>query len=414
MTRTRKTPETDLVDVVEEFRRHLWLPDPGTVYVTLATVAANRLPGDPVWALLVGASSSGKSETTNALNRLPEYHAVSTFSEAGLVSGSSDGTPGLLIQIGEAGLLVFKDLTTILSKHKADRDGVLGCLREVYDGSYTRRLGNKGGERKWEGRLGLIAAVTEMIDDYDLGQLGERFIRYRLPAPSAEDTLATGRMVLDTLHLQRDSRAARARIVDEFFAGLTFPEVPPEPSDEDRNRLNVLAGIGARCRSPIIRDRYKGDQIERVPIPEGIGRMLAQLGQLLAGMRVIGVPEDEVWRLLAQIVLDGMHPLRRKVLDLAVDEGRQMTTATIAARCDLPSTSVRRHLEDLTALGVLEKVHYTDPESWAVSSWLKDQWWAVTGQTDDSEQDQPTEEDRQDAQAQLEHFFQPGSASTRS
>jgi hypothetical protein len=174
MTRTRKTPDTDLASVVEEFRRHLWLPDPGTVYVTLATVAANRLPGDPVWTLLVGASSSGKSETINALDRLPEHYAVSTFSEAGLVSGSSDGTPGLLIQIGESGLLVFKDLTTILSKHKADRDGVLGCLREVYDGSYTRRLGNKGGEKKWEGRLGLIAAVTEMIDDYDLGQLGER------------------------------------------------------------------------------------------------------------------------------------------------------------------------------------------------------------------------------------------------
>jgi hypothetical protein len=382
MTKERNVPEIDLADVVEEFRRHLWLPDPGTVYVTLATVAANRLPGDPVWTLLVGASSSGKSETINALDRLPEYHAVSTFSEAGLVSGSSDGTPGLLIQIGETGLLVFKDLTTILSKHKADRDGVLGCLREVYDGSYTRRLGNKGGERKWEGRLGLIAAVTEMIDDYDLGQLGERFIRYRLPAPSAEDTLATGRMVLDALHLQRKSRAERARIVDEFLAGLAFPDRPPEPSEEDRHRLNVLAGIGVRSRSPIIRDRYKGDQIERVPIPEGVGRMLAQLGQLLAGMRVIGVPEDQAWRLLAQIVLDGMHPLRRKVLDLAVGENRDMTTATIAARCDLPTTSVRRHLEDLTALGVLRKVHYTDPESWGISDWLKDQWWAINDEVD--------------------------------
>ena len=196
----------------------------------------------------MGASSSGKSETINALDRLPEYHAVSTFSEAGLISGSTDGTPGLLVQIGDTGLLAFKDLTTILSKHKSDRDGVLGCLRELYDGSYTRRLGNKGGERKWEGHLGLIAAVTEMIDDYDLGQLGERFIRYRLPEPTADDTFATGRMVLDALHLQRESRAARAQIVDEFFAGCNFPEDPPEPSEQDRNRLNVLAGIGARCR----------------------------------------------------------------------------------------------------------------------------------------------------------------------
>ena len=207
---TRRTPRSpDLADVVNEFQRHLWLPDPGIVYVTLATVMANRLPGDPVWTLLLGAPSSGKSEAVNALSALPEYHAVSTFTEAGLISGSTDGTRGLLLDLGESGLLVFKDLTTILSKHTSDRDGVLGCLREVYDGSYTRRLGNKGGQVTWEGHLGMIAAVTEMIDDYDLGQLGERFIRYRLPGLSAEDAYMTGVVVFENLHHERERRGAR-------------------------------------------------------------------------------------------------------------------------------------------------------------------------------------------------------------
>jgi len=194
----------DLTEVVNEFQRHLWLPDPGIVYVTLATAAANRLPGDPVWTLLVGAPSSGKSEAVNALSGLPEYHAVSTFTEAGLISGSTDGTRGLLLDVGAHGLLVFKDLTTILSKHTSDRDGVLGCLREVYDGSYTRRLGNKGGQVTWEGRLGMIAAVTEMIDDYDLGQLGERFIRYRLPPLGEHDTYMMGEVALENLHHESD------------------------------------------------------------------------------------------------------------------------------------------------------------------------------------------------------------------
>jgi hypothetical protein len=367
---------TDLAHVVEEFQRHLWLPDPGIVYVTLGTVAANRMPGDPVWTLLVGASSSGKSETVNALDKLPEYHPVSTFTEAGLISGSMDGTRGLLMDVGAEGLLVFKDLTTILSKHTSDRDGVLGCLREVYDGAYTRRLGNKGGKITWEGRLGLIAAVTEMIDDYDLGQLGERFIRYRLVPPSPDDTFMVGVFVFENLHKQRAVRALRATVVANFFAGLSLPEEPPAPSQGDQDRLNVLAAIGSRCRSSVVRDRVKRDVIERVPTPEGIGRLLGQLGQLLAGMRVIGVPEHDVWRLLAQAALDGMHPLRRKVLDVVIAADREMTTATIAARCELPQTSVRRHLEDLTAHRVLEKVHH-EPEIWAISEWTRAQWWAV-------------------------------------
>ncbi len=361
-----------LADVVYEFQRHLWLPDPGIIYVTLATVASNRLPGDPVWTLLVGPSSSGKSEMANALDRLPEYHAVSTFTEAGLVSGSSDGTPGLLVDIGDQGLLVFKDLTTILAKHSSDRDGVLGCLREVYDGSYTRRLGNKGGQVKWQGRLGLIAAVTEMIDRYDLGQLGERFIRYRLPAPSEADTYMAGELVFENLHRQPGTRAARSQIVADLFAGLSLPTEPLIPSSAEKERLNLLTGLGSRCRSPIIRDRFRGDVIDQVPIPEGIGRMLAQLGQLLAGMRVIGVPECEVWRLLAQVALDGMHPLRRRVINAALAADHPMTTATFAARCDIPQTSVRRHLEDLAALGVVAKVHHEPPETWAPSEWLSE------------------------------------------
>jgi hypothetical protein len=363
---------SDLVDLVT--------PDHGLIYVTLATVMANRLPGDAVWTLLVGPSSSGKSEMTNALDRLPEYHQVSTFTEAGLVSGSSDGTPGLLTEIDDYGLMVFKDLTTILSKHSSDRDGVLGCLREVYDGSYTRRLGNRGGSVKWEGKVGMIAAVTEMIDDYDLGQLGERFVRYRLPEPSDSDVGMISHLVWENLHDQAEIRARRSGVVAEFLAGLTIPDPLPDPTEDEKSRLSDLAELGAVCRSPVVRPRFKGDVIQRVPAAEGVGRILGQLGQLLVALRVIEVPGREVWPLLAQIALDGMHPLRRRVLDLAVAHEGQMTTVIFAARLDLPHTSLRRHLEDLRARGVLWRVAYTGPEAWEASDWTRAHWDAITSE----------------------------------
>ena len=74
--------------VVDLFRSTMHLPDPSIVYAVLGAVAANRLPGDPLWLLLVGPPSSGKTETLDALCELPEYHPVSTFSEAGLLAGS--------------------------------------------------------------------------------------------------------------------------------------------------------------------------------------------------------------------------------------------------------------------------------------------------------------------------------------
>jgi hypothetical protein len=364
---------SSLADLVVTFRAHLWLPDPGILYVTLGTVAANRMSGDPVWTLLVGSSSSGKSEMTSALYNLPEYFSVSTFTEAGLLSGAAGGPPGLLMQIGEYGLLVFKDLTTILSKQKNEVEGALGSLREVYDGSYVRRLGNHRGAIVWEGKVGFVAAVTDMIDSFNFGQLGERFIRYRLPSASSEDSAKTGDLVLSDYQSKGSQREERAECVSAFFAKLDIPSEVPPFSDDDRRRLNELAQLGTRCRSIVSRDKYKGDLIEGVPAPEGVGRLLGQLAQLLTGMRVIGVPESECQRLVAQVALDGMHPLRRKALSVLVEAQEPQSTTVVAARCALPETSVRRHLQDLRSHGVIELLDF-GPERWLLSTLTSKSW----------------------------------------
>jgi hypothetical protein len=87
-----------------------------------------------------------------------------------------------------------------------------------------------------------------MIDDYDLGSLGERFIRYRLPAPSESDTAMTGLLVWQNLHERKAIRARRSQVVADFFAGLAIPDPRPSPSEADQERASVLANLGARCR----------------------------------------------------------------------------------------------------------------------------------------------------------------------
>jgi hypothetical protein len=149
--------------------------------------------------------------------------------------------------------------------------------------------------------------------------------------------------------------------------------MPPTPSHDEILRLQTLVTLGTRFRSPVVRDTWKGDEILRVPAPEGPGRMLTQLTQLVAGMKAIGVPERAVWHLAHKVALDGMHPLRSQVLDVVMASPHELTTSEVAARCALPRTSVRRHLQDLAAHGVLNQ---TDDvlEIWMVSDWTWDQW----------------------------------------
>ncbi len=78
-----------LAEIIEEFQSSMWMPDPGVVYVVLAAVTANRMGSPPVWLLVVGPPSSGKTEVLDALSELPDFLAISTFTEAGLLSGSS-------------------------------------------------------------------------------------------------------------------------------------------------------------------------------------------------------------------------------------------------------------------------------------------------------------------------------------
>lgn len=147
------------------------------------------------------------------------------------------------------------------------------------------------------------------------------------------------------------------------------------------NRLVTLAMLGARCRSTVVRDTYKRDTIDLVPGPERPPRLFAQLRQLHAGMLAIGTPPEEVWRLLADVGLGGIHRDRRRIVEVLVDTVMNMTISTIGGRVGLPSTSVRRHLEDLAALGVVELVG-DRPERWRLSEWVREYWSAVASEID--------------------------------
>ena len=52
---------TKLLDVVLVFQKWLHLPDPSVLYVNLGAVAANQMPGDPIWLMNVGPPGSGKN-----------------------------------------------------------------------------------------------------------------------------------------------------------------------------------------------------------------------------------------------------------------------------------------------------------------------------------------------------------------
>lgn len=225
-----------LEEVVTTFRRWLFLPDSRALYVVLATIAANRLPGDPVWLALVGTPGSGKSELLQAAKGLEHVYPVATLTEPALLSGTpkrdqaANASGGLLREIGDQGIILCKDFGSVLSMHREARAQVLAALREIYDGSWTRHVGVDGGRTlSWSGRVGLVAGCTPTIDRHHavMGAMGERFVLYRLPPIDAAEQ---GRRALAHAGREEAMRADLTAAVSDLFETAFPANLKSEPT----------------------------------------------------------------------------------------------------------------------------------------------------------------------------------------
>jgi hypothetical protein len=340
-----------LEDVVATFRRYLYLPDPSAVHVVLAAEIANRIPaGDPVWVVIVAGSSRGKTELLLALDGLPGVRVVGALTVAALLSGTSrkdrakNATGGVLVELGDQGLLVVKDFGAILSLHRDTRAQVLQALRDVYDGLYTRDVGADGGTKlEWRGRVGMLAGATSALDQAHavLSALGERWLTVRLGPGEETDMAKLTLRGMDTATMRAELRAA----VQGFLATVQSPPLRRLEHDEEE-LLAALAVLVCFARSPVERERDYKREIVLVHQPEGPGRMARQLHKLYVALEAMGVDAAHT---LVRVGLDSVPSPRREVLLHVLANDGELATAAVAKTLQLPTVSARRALEELAA-----------------------------------------------------------------
>ncbi|HEX6762893.1 MAG TPA: hypothetical protein VF094_08845 [Gaiellaceae bacterium] len=368
-------PTDPLEKTVRAFQRWLHLPDHGALLAVLATVAANRLEGDPVWLVLVGPPGGGKSELLGSLGALEDVHPVATLTEASLLSGvpkkehANDAKGGLLREIGDFGILVCKDFGSVLNMNRDSRQQVLAALREVYDGSWTRYVGTSGGQKlSWAGKVGLVAGCTPIIDRHAsvMGAMGERFILFRLPDVDGEEQ---AHRALEHAGKEQAMRSELAAAVAELLDSNVAE--PRERDDQDANRLVSLATLVVCCRSAVERDSYSRE-IELIPGSEAPTRLVVVLARLLEGLDAIGADRAAAWPVITKAALDSIPQIRRVAIE-NLFAAEWATTTEVAEAVSYPTTTARRALEDLTAHGVTVKRSNGQgkADSWALTEFAR-------------------------------------------
>ena len=217
-----------LEDVHWVFAR--WLGDDydtDALDIVLSAAAVERLNGDPVWLLVVlGIRQRKDRDDIGARRGQRSYqldHRVRRCASYPQRHGKrrpKDATGGLLRSIGDRGILVLKDFTSILSMNRDQRAAVLAALREVYDGRWNRSVGTDGGRTlSWEGRIVLIGATTTAYDSHHsvIAAMGDRFTLIRMDSTTGRISAGkqalrnVGRRTVDARRTRRSSRRTDLR-----------------------------------------------------------------------------------------------------------------------------------------------------------------------------------------------------------
>ena len=331
--------------------------DTDSLDAMLATLAVERFRdgSDPLWMLIIGGPGNAKTETVQACDGLGAIVTSSISSEAALLSAtpkrerSKQATGGLLRKLGDEGVLVIKDVTSILSMNNDLRARVLAALREVYDGRWYREVGTDGGMTiPWHGRAAVIGAVTTAWDTAHavISSMGDRFVLVRLDS-AGEGRQRAGRNAIRNTGSEQVMRAELAAAVAGVIAGMN-----PEPitvTDDETDVLLAAADLVTLARTGVEVD-YRGDVID-AHAPEMPTRFAKQLTQIVRGAVAIGMARDEALRLAIRCARDSMPPMRLAIIEYLAGHP-DSSTADVRKGIDKPRATVDRQLQALHILGV--------------------------------------------------------------
>jgi hypothetical protein len=368
-----------------------WLPmdDTAPVLVVAATVVANLADGDPVWLLIVGPPSGGKTEILSSCSGLLYMVPAATLTEASLLSGTSkrerakDATGGLLRQIGDFGILLAKDFTSVLAQNRDTAKQAMAAMREIYDGRWDRPVGTDGGRvLHWAGKCGFVGGVTPSYDRYGsiVNTLGDRYLLLRLPDV---DAAKQARAALAQAEHEKQMRTELAEAMTGLIASADMSLVHAELTEDETAALVTLASFSASARTVVERDGYTGELLV-MPQPEGPARLVKAMRRVYGALGALRVDDDTRWRLMVRIALDCTPALRVPIMrqllaksDLFAKSDPQRTS-DLAAEVGMVTKTAARILDDLTLLGIAERSKKSaannSPDLWVASDWLREHW----------------------------------------
>jgi hypothetical protein len=359
----RRVKPINIFEAKKIISKYLFYEDDNVVDLALAVIATTRCESDPLWLIIIGAASVGKTELTRSFDLHRDTYFVDSLTPAAIASGLPKAK-GLLERLNNCKkTLVIQDFSTILSRPPYDRNAIIDSLRQMYNGKYKNEWGN-GKKVTWNGKMNLLSCSTPAIEgNTEISELGERFLYYRIDSGNQNTRKQMSRI---SSEMCGNENKSREEIADALHGVLKFVENIDVNkiiiSKDIMEKIIPLVDLTTTLRSHVQRNPYKNEIVEYEPQVEGPGRMMKAIILLIRGLAVVrGRTEcnfDDLG-VVIKVCLNSIPSIRRKVLFALIKyKDRGMVRAKdIADLCGyLNSTHVGYKLDDLNAIGICDSM----------------------------------------------------------
>lgn len=370
-----------LQEIKQEIQKYQYFEDTNIIDVSLASIIATRLKlGDPIWLIIIGASSGGKSQILRPLSLTDSkfMHRIDDMTENTFLSGSNmgkeKGEPSLLKRIGVLGMLVVSDFTVLFSKNTESRNAILAQFRMIYDGEMTKFSGTSDKPITWKGALGVLAGSTPSIYRHfeEVADMGERFIYYRMKdySPEKATRLAMSRKIYGK---ELDEKLAclygdyiKEIIINYSNNGNKEIELPQNVLD----RILQISVFAENVRTIAHMDFYR--VIDKIPVPAMPMRISLQLISIAKGLYVMrngNLTEDDL-NIIDWCGYSLANEEKRACLKVlgTLEFNTFMTTQNIADKIGLDTSVIRNLLQNLNAINVLDRTGGDEGLMWRIKS----------------------------------------------
>jgi hypothetical protein len=348
----------DMDSIYAIFGKWIALEDKRLVDILAGFWLAHKLGGDPIWAILMGPSSGGKTEMLRAFSSVDSVE-VSAVTPRTIVSGRerNEETGEKITNFGRelnGKIWVVMDFSEILAKSAEDRKKIFATMRSLYDGRLTAYYGTGKKVHEEDLYVSFIAASTSAFEKEFLEHqaLGTRHLVIRIPEQPKEMVKLK---LKEHEGKEKVMRASMRSVVDASFVAADKLEWF-RPSGTIETHISNLTDILCTLRTYVSIDRYK-NEVDELPEPEMIGRARKNINKFYAGLMNIDgfTPRDALER-IAYIVKSNIPRMRLRAIEKLTNQDSEILTAmNLSKELRVGYKTAVRHLDSLYSLSVLDR-----------------------------------------------------------